>query len=423
MKKMAKRNFPDLSVVVVAAILLVACQSAAPPFECTDAIGCVGITPDEPIEIGALQVLSGEVSPLGTEQLRSTEVAIADRGEFLGHPIKLQTEDSLCLSEGGTTAAQKIATLPQIVAILGTTCSGSAVTAGEVMSEAGLVMVSGSNTAPSLTAVGGARGDDWQPGYFRTAHNDIVQGRAAATFAFQELGLTKAATINDGDTYTQGLTGVFGQVFAELGGEIVLDTAVNKGDTDMRPVLARVAVSGAELVFFPIFPPEGSFITLQAKEVEGLEGVTLMSADGLFTTTFIDATGVDGVGVYFVTPHTPRGPAYDTFVSKYRSEYGEAPTMPFHAHGYDAANLLLDAIETVAVQEKDGTLHIGRQALREALYATTGFQGLTGSLTCDEFGDCGAARFKVVRLDDPAAGIEGLGANVIYTYERERHDE
>jgi len=64
----------------------------------------------------------------------------------------------------------------------------------------------------------------------------------------------------------------------------------------------------------------------------------------------------------------------------------------------------------------DGTLHIGRQALRDALYATSGYQGLTGSLTCDEYGDCGVARFQVVHLDDPAAGLEGLAANVVYTY-------
>jgi len=251
----------------------------------------------------------------------------------------------------------------------------------------------------------------------------VVQGRAAATFAFQELGLTKAATINDGDTYTQGLADVFGQVFAELGGEIVLDTAVNKGDTDMRPVLSAVAASGAELVFFPIFPPEGDFIALQAEEIEEFENITLMSADGLFTTTFIESVGTAGVGVYFVSPASPVGSAYDAFVSNYEAKYGEAPTLPFHASAYDATNILLDAIETVAVQEEDGALHIGRQALREALYATSGFQGLTGSLSCDEFGDCGVARFKVVRLDDPAAGIEGLAANVVYTYEREGYDE
>ncbi len=420
---MSKRIFPVLSLVVFASIiLLAACQPGAPPFECTDAIGCVDITPGEPIKMGVLQVLSGEVAPYGIEQVRSIEIALADRGgELLGHPIELQSEDSLCLSEGGTTAAQKIATLPQIVAIIGTTCSGAAASAAKVMSEAGLVMVSGSNTAPSLTAVGGERGADWQPGYFRTAHNDVVMGRAAATFAFQELGLTKAATINDGDPYTQGLTDVFGQVFAESGGEIVLDTAVNKGDTDMRPVLTAVAASGAELVFLPIWPPEGDFIVLQAREIEGFENITLMGAEGLSASaTFIESVGAAGVGMYFVSPASPVGSAYDTFVSNYEAKYGEAPTTPYHAFTYDAANIVLDAIETVAVQEEDGTLHVGRQALREALYATSGFQGLTGSLTCDEFGDCGAIRLQVTRLDDPAAGIEGLAANVVYTYPPEQ---
>ncbi|UCC88175.1 MAG: ABC transporter substrate-binding protein, partial [Anaerolineales bacterium] len=164
-----------LSLLLFGSVLLAACQPGSPPFECTDAVGCVDITPGEPIKIGALQVLSGEVGPYGREQVQSIETALADRGgELLGHPIELQSEDSLCSEEGGTTAALKIVADSQVVAIVGTTCSGAAVTAGKVMSEAGLVMVSASNTAPPLTAVGGERGSDWQPGYFRTAPNDVV---------------------------------------------------------------------------------------------------------------------------------------------------------------------------------------------------------------------------------------------------------
>ena len=83
---------------------------------------------------------------------------------------------------------------------------------------------------------------------------------------------------------------------------------------------------------------------------------------------------------------------------------------------YDAANILFDAIEATAVLEEDGTLHIGRQALREAVSATSKYQGVSGSLSCDEFGDCGPAKFRVVRLDDPTAGIERLVDNVVYTY-------
>ncbi len=315
----------------------------------------------------------------------------------------------------------KIAADPQVVGIIGPTCSGAAATAIKIVSEAGLVMISGSSTAPSLTSVGGKPGPDWQTGFFRTAQNDAQVGRSAASFAFQVLNLTRAATIDDGDPYTQGLAESFERIFTELGGQVVLVTAVNKGDTDMRPVLSAVAASGAELLFFPVFRMEGDYIVLQAREVEGLENLTLMSAEGLYFDAFIQAVGAAGVGMYFNSPVRPEGPVYEAFVSSYETKYNEQLTStPYCAHTYDAVNLLLHAIEAVAVQEQDGRLHIGRQALRNALYATSGYQGLTGSLTCDPYGDCGAIRLQVTRLDDPAAGFEGLAANVVYTYPPEQ---
>jgi branched-chain amino acid transport system substrate-binding protein len=201
-----------------------------------------------------------------------------------------------------------------------------------------------------------------------------------------------------------------------LGGQIVLDAAINKGDKDMKPVLEGVATSGAELVFFPLFEPEGDYVTLQAKEVNGFEHITLMGADAIFIAPFIKAVGSAGEGMYFVGPATPSGEAYEAFLAKYKSKYGEDPLGPFHAHGYDATNMLFEAIAKIAVKEENGTLHIGRQALRDTLYATSSFQGLTGTLSCDKFGDCAAASFIVVRLDDPAAGFEGLAKNIVYTY-------
>lgn len=47
---------------------------------------------------------------------------------------------------------------------------------------------------------------------------------------------------------------------------------------------------------------------------------------------------------------------------------------------------------------------------------TAGYEGVTGRLTCDDFGDCGIARFNIVRLDDPNAGQEGLLSNVMYSH-------
>jgi branched-chain amino acid transport system substrate-binding protein len=416
-----------LALPMIGALLAVACggggggdadgNEAAAAAGQPGALGAVTVGEGEPIKIASLNSISGEVASLGTDQVRAIEIAIEDRGQLLGHDVQLVSEDELCNAEGGTTGAQKIVSDPQIVGIIGTSCSGAGVPASQIMSEAGYAMISGSNTSPALTSLGGERGSAWQPGYFRTAHNDEVQGRAAATFAIQELGITKAASIHDGDPYTQGLTGVFNDVFQELGGELVLATAVNKGDTDMKPVLTEIAAAGAELIFMPIFQPEADFIAQQAKEVAGLQDtVTLMGADGILADTYI--TIPETKGMYFSGPASPEGGAYDQLVARYEEKFGEQPIASFHAHAYDAANMLFAAIEQVA-QEDDGQVTIDRQKLRDALYATEGFEGLTGTLTCDEFGDCADAEIDVVQNTEQTKKIEDVRANVLFTLEGE----
>jgi branched-chain amino acid transport system substrate-binding protein len=408
-----------LLLILAVALFQAGCGPAPASFVCADAIGCVEVGPDEPVKIGVIQNLTGE-GPPGLFMAHCVELAVADRGsQLLGHPVELVSADSKCSTEGGTTAALQVAADPQIVGIVGPTCSGAAATVMGVVSKAGLVMISGSSTAPSLTSVGGEQGLDWQPGFLRTAQNDALAGRAAAVFAFQELGKRKAATINVGDPYTRGLTDTFRQTFVELGGQLTLDAAVNQGDTDMRPVLNAVAASGAELLFFPVYEPEGDYIVLQAAEMEPFEPIALMSAEGLDMETFVAAVGEAGVGMYLISPAFATSAEYDSFLSRFAAMYEEPPFPIYAATTYDAAGLLLSAIEAVAVQGDRGRLYIGRQALRDALYTTTGLPGLTGSLTCDPFGDCAGARFKVARLDDPAAGLAGLEANVVYTYHPE----
>jgi branched-chain amino acid transport system substrate-binding protein len=416
---MAKRRCCTSFWIVLISALACSCRPTPTPFECTDAIGCVTIAPGQPLKLGVLMALSGGPAPAGLDQTRGIELALAARNDqILGHPVAVQIEDERCTAEGGTIAALKVIADPQVVAIVGTHCSGAAVTAAKIMSEAGLTMVSGTNTAPSLTAVGGERGANWQPGYFRATHNDAVGGQAVAIFAFETLGVTQVATIDDGDAYTRGLANAFRQAFVDLGGDVVLVAAVDKGDTDMQPVLTAVAASGAELLFFPIFSPEADLIVLQSKKVAGLEDVILVGGGALLTADWITSVGADGVGMYMAGRAPLESLALDALTSAYEVRYGEPPQTSVFGFAYDAANLLLSAIEAVAVQDAnaEGTLHIGRQALRETLYATRGFEGASGTFTCDEFGDCSTASFQIVRLDDPSAGFEGLTSNVIFTY-------
>ena len=83
------------------------------------------------------------------------------------------------------------------------------------------------------------------------------------------------------------------------------------------------------------------------------------------------------------------------FLAAYEADYGEAPSAAFWAHSYDATVLLLSAIEQVAV-EFEGSLYIDRAAVRDALTSVSNVDGITGTLSCDDFGDCGAQRISVV---------------------------
>jgi branched-chain amino acid transport system substrate-binding protein len=401
-------------VMICVGISLASCEK---PYECKDEIGCATVKSGEPVKIGVIQTLSGKVEPSGHRYLRSTEIAVDDhKGELLGHKIAIQAEDGQCTREGGTTAGLKIAADPQIIGVVGTTCSGEARGAMPALSDAGMVMISGSNSAASLTSIGGEKGEDWHPGYLRTAHNDADQGKAAAVFAYRQLGIHKVATIDDGDPYTKGLARVFRESFAELGGEVAFVGAINKGDTDMVPVLTSVHESGAELLFLALFEPEGDLVMQQKAKDASLSSVKAMSSDGLMLGTFLQTVGTDSIGMYFVGPAKASGANYDAFVARYEDKYGEQLTTNFHAQTYDAANMLLTAIEKLAVKGSDGTLYIGRKALRDALYATKDFPGLTGKLSCNQFGDCGAVPFIGVQVEDPASGIDGLKSKVMFTY-------
>jgi branched-chain amino acid transport system substrate-binding protein len=428
------RLITRLALVAVLALVAGACRQAEGPGDqetVEDERGVIEIAADEPIKLATIQTISGDTASLGQDQVRAIEIAIADKGQLLGHDIELQVEDGLCSAEGGTAAAQKIAADPQVVAVIGTSCSGAAVPAAPILDDAGIPLISGSNTSPFLTqAPFGTEGEDHAPNYFRTAHNDLIQGAAAARFAFEECGVTKAASIHDGDPYTSGLAGAFDDAFKELGGEQVLATAVGVDDTDMRPVLTEVAAAGAEIVFFPIFQPAADFIVKQAKEIDGLQNTVLMSADGTLSDTFVEigetkqapaCPGLDGAvpGVYHSGPATPTGGTYAEFVTKYEDEYGEKPIQAFHAHSYDATNVLFAAIESVAAEGEDGSLQIGKQALIDAIAGTSGFEGLTGTIECDEFGDCADPKIDIIQNTEDTKDLTAVKENILATFTAE----
>lgn len=396
-----------LLVVAVFAMIAAACGggSTATPDACTsDPFGCVEVKAGSPIVVGTLLVISGPNAALGQDSQNGVVLAAdyldgtfdGKSGTIDGHAISFDHQDDGCSAEGGQAGAQALASNPDVVGVIGTSCSSAAQgVADKILSDKGIVLISPSNTGPALTSAA-----QHQPFYLRTAHNDKLQGAAVADFAYNELGARTAATIHDGSPYADGLQQVFADTFTQLGGTITDQEAIQVGETDFTSVLTSIGTSTPDVLYYPIFAAEGALITQQARQTTGLENATLIGSDGMTSTDFLNAAGSAADGMYLSGPDLTafggdQSFYQNQFLPAYRSEFGGDPAAVFHAHAYDATNMLFAAIKEVAIDSKgnaagdnDATIFIPRTALKDALFATSNFPGITGNLTCNADGDC-----------------------------------
>ncbi len=378
-----------------------------------DEFGCVEIAAGAPIQLASLLSISGETAFLGTDSNHGIELAIdylddsfdATPGQLLEHDVELIQEDDGCSAEGGQAGATALAANPDIVAVIGTSCSSSALgVADTILSDVGFLLFSPSNTNPGLTSE-----EAHQPFYARTAHNDKIQGAIVAEYAFNELGATTAATINDESPYADGLAAAFRDNFEALGGTITTIEQVNSADTDLGPVLTSIAEGEPDVVYGPNFNPVCALTYVQGQDILA-PNTPILGADGCLESAFIETAG-DAAGPYFASSPDVTvfqdGEFYaNEYLPAYQEQYGTDPTAVFNAHAFDAANVLFDAIEAVAVDDGSGNLTISRTALKDAVLATSGYEGMTGIITCTPLGDC-ATDVTIGIFEYPNWPVEG----------------
>ena len=411
-----------LALALVAVLAAPGCtESPTPPpdFE-PGPLGAVMLEADEAIQVRML--LSVTVAPtLGAVSWRGAEFAVRDMGPVGGRRVEMgDPVDTSCSPAGGRAGAGGIVGDPRVAGVIGTNCSAAAVAASPVISEAGLLMIAPSNTSPRLTSdLAGNANPDYHPGYHRVSSNDLHQARALSDFVYNELELRSVATVHDGDPYTSALVEAFADAFSVHGGEVPVQAAIEKGETDMTEVLTRFAAVGPDAIFFPLFVTEGTAFAAQARAFDGLEGTTLISAAALLVSSFLATPQSEGM--YFAGPEADfssnvnelTGRSGQQVLDAFESSHGGFPESPYWAHAYDATAMLLSAIGSVAVEVGD-RLYIDRARLRETVGATD-IAGLVGRVSCDEFGDCGTGRMNIFHHTDTSI-TDPSRLRVVYVY-------
>jgi branched-chain amino acid transport system substrate-binding protein len=360
----------------------------------------VVVAEEKVIKIGLATDLSNVLPAPGLDIAQAAQLAVDQfnaEGGLLGYQIELVIEDDQCTGEGATAVANLFASDPDLYAVVGHVCSGASIPASDVYADARIPMVSPSSTAGAFTA----RGLDVAN---RVAFNDNIQGVVAARYIYDVLKSRQIAVLHDNSSYGEGLASTVAETFESLGGDILSFEIIDPEDQDYRPVLTVIAEQNPDLIYLGGYQNQAALLVAQMVEV-GMDDVIFFSDDGVYTQDFLDLAGEFSEGVY-VSFGAQIGDATlnADFDLAYEESFGVRPDElgPYHAQAYDAANMILSALEAVAALDENGELVIDREALIKAVRETDNMEGVSGIINCEDNGDCGTVVIDIFRAEQGA---------------------
>ena len=373
-----------------------AMATAKPAPSCMDPAGCIVLGPGEPVRLGTLVVT--ELGALGRESAQAVELATETRGDLAGHPIRLIHLGDGCNPGLATTTAQAVAADGLLVAVLGASCSSASIPVAPILGGAGITTISPSSTNALLTDP-----DLRDPFFFRFAYNDQYAGDELASFLIGEGQLDAATVVADHPSLLA--TGQrFADAFVQAGGTLTDEFVVGDGQDDFSAELTAIASDIPDVIVFITF--QGTAFVTQARDTPGLETTTLASTEAAQDVVAQLDDPADAEGLVLSLPDfgfLEEEPYLSSLGAPFAASFGE-PTLAYHAYAFDAANRLMDAIESFQ-QGNSQALIIPRTALRDAIAATANYPGVTGSITCDPNGECNGQAF-VIRVVVGGALVE-----------------
>lgn len=373
------------AVLTTGALTLTACGSR------DDSKSSGGDGGNQTVVIGLDAPLTGDLSALGLGIKNSADLAVktANKDKTVpGITFKLEALDDQAQPSVGQQNAVKLIGTKEVLGVVGPLNSGVAQSMQKPLNDAKLTQVSPANTGTELT-----QGNDWKTGnkkrpfasYFRTATTDQIQGAFAAKYLFETAKIKDVYLIDDQKPYGAGLAASFKAKFTELGGKIVGTDHVNPEDRDFNSVATKVKSSKAKAVYYGGEYPAGAPLSQQIKDSVK---IPFMGGDGMYSADFISLNKkAEGDIATSVGKPVEELESAKKFIADYKTAgYKDA----YEAYGggtYDATWSIIEAVKIVAA-ENDGKIP-AEDARAKVLAAMdkVKFEGVTGPVSFDEFGD------------------------------------
>ena len=309
--------------------------------------------------------------------------------------------DAAKCAENAQSAAQD----EEIIGWIGPFNSGCAAVEIPINNEAGLGMISPANTYIGLTKPGGEpdEPEKYYPtgerNYARVIVADDKQGKAGVALMLEE-GFESVYILDDKETYGKGLADQFQQAAEDQGIEVVGREGIDGSAPNYRSLMNKIAQAQPDAVYFGGIIENNAAQLIKDKVGAGMsnDDVAFIGPDGIFVDELLSQAGDSAEGI-FVTfgglPQKELSEEGQQFVQKYEEKYDDA-IQPYTAYAYEAANVMLDAIEK-ASEDAGGVPD--RQAVVEQILATEDYQGALGTWSFDEDGDTTLTELSVQTVE------------------------
>ena len=322
------------------------------------------------LKIGVVSPMTGATATFGQENTNGIKLAYEKLKKGPGKKFDLIIEDDKSEAIESTNATRKLLSVDKVSVMIGAPTSSLALASAPIVQEAKIPFITPTATNAKVTMVG-----DY---ITRACFTDDFQGVVMAKFAIQNLKKTKGLIlIENTSDYSKGLAKAFGDEFAKLGGKMVNSEELTYAakDTDFQSLLRKVKRANPDFIFIPGYYVEVGLIVKQARAL-GIN-VPFLGGDGWDSPKLFEIAGEAVKGSYISNHFAPddKSPVVQNFVKEYEKAYGTKPGS-FAALGYDSLGIVADAIKRAKSTKPSD--------IRDALVATKGYQGITGTITFDK---------------------------------------
>ena len=337
------------------------------------------------LKIGVLAPLSGSYEDAGIDIVNGAKLAVEQinaSGGVLGKKLELIPQDDACNPDQAAKAATQLAATGA-VAVDGGYCSSAALPELRVMHDERIPYVLDASAFPELTEHG------W-PNAFRTIGRTDAQGVLAANLLKSALHVKRAAVMNDGTTYAQGLARSTVAALKAEGVEVVYDNAISPGQQDYRDVVRTVSDLKPDVLYYTGYYTEAAVLARDLRSLNS--GIKYFMGNGTADRTLIDKGGPAVEGMIVTTSPLPQflnNARAREFIAAYREAYSREPG-PYSVYEYDAVGVTAQAIKDAKSAKPDD--------IAEALHALKRYKGATGDIAFDRKGDRIKAAFMAVTI-------------------------